>query len=244
MATILRWSWTRIRALVGKAGCWPKIQWLLIDFLTNREYGGIVIDWDPEDYATAYEVQISEDGAYWKLAYTGTGSNGGRDYIYMPNVESCYLRLELKQSSRGRGYGIRTIYVEPGASTLYTRYQLQNPEAQPQHVRLFLALRPFQVNPPWQSLNMVGGVTQIRELASAERTVRVNRDKAVTSLTLPDRFGAATFDQGTVLDYLLKGKLPPQTEISDPFGYASGVLECSLDLPPGTSQEVYIAMLH
>jgi F5/8 type C domain-containing protein len=110
-------------------------QWLLIDFLTNREYRGIVIDWDPEDYATAYEVQISEDGAYWKLAYTGTGSNGGRDYIYMPNVESCYLRLELKQSSRGRGYGIRTIYVEPGASTLYTRYQLQNPEAQP-HTKL------------------------------------------------------------------------------------------------------------
>jgi hypothetical protein len=339
-----------------KSGVLAEDQWLLIDFLTNREYGGIVIDWDPEDYATAYEVQISEDGAHWKLAYTGTGSNGGRDYIYMPNVESRYLRLELKQSSRDQGYGIRTIYIEPiefssspnhffkviakdaprgiypkyfygeqtywtvvgvdgddkegllneegllevdkgsfsiepflytdgklitwneanleqeleqgylpipsviwrcdplalkitafatgepGASTLYIRYQLQNPEAQPQHVRLFLALRPFQVNPPWQSLNMVGGVTQIRELASAGHTVRVNRDKAVISLTLPDRFGAATFDQGTVLDYLLKGKLPPQTEISDPLGYASGVLEYSLDLPPGTSQEVYIAI--
>ena len=35
-------------------------QWLLIDFLKNREYGGLVIDWDAENYATAYQVQISE----------------------------------------------------------------------------------------------------------------------------------------------------------------------------------------
>src|SRR6185503_12819575 len=31
----------------------PKEQWVQLDFVKNREYGGLVIDWDPEDYAIA-----------------------------------------------------------------------------------------------------------------------------------------------------------------------------------------------
>ena len=42
---------------------------------------------------------------------------------------------------------------------LYARYRVDNPTAKRQTGRLFVAMRPFQVLPPWQSLNMVGGVT-------------------------------------------------------------------------------------
>jgi hypothetical protein len=87
-------------------------QWLLIDFGKPREYGGLVIDWDPDDYATTYHVQVSNDGEQWTTAYECATGNGGRDYIYMPDAESRYIRLDLVQSSRGRVCGW-TITVKP-----------------------------------------------------------------------------------------------------------------------------------
>ncbi len=330
-------------------------QWLLVDFLENREYGGLVIDWDAENYATAYQVQISDDGRNWKEVYTVTTGNGGRDYIYIPDTESRYLKLDLKRSFQGQGYRVRTLTIkpyefsaspnqffeaiardaprgfypkylygeqsywtvvgangdehegllneegmievdkgafsiepflhvdgklitwdsvipvqeleegylpipsvswqynalslritlfaaeeEPGKSALYARYQVKNDPSKPQHVTLFLAIRPFQVNPPWQDLTMVSGATPIRELAYEQGIVWMNRDKAVISLTTPDRFGAVTFDQGPVTDFLLKDKVPPQQQAADPFGYASGVLGYDLDLSAGEQREVYL----
>jgi hypothetical protein len=37
-----------------------------------------------------------------------------------------------------------------GASMLYIRYRLENGSAAARQVRLFAAIRPFQVTPPWQ----------------------------------------------------------------------------------------------
>lgn len=84
-----------------------------VDFLEPREYGGLVIDWHADDYATAYTVEISDDGRSWEATYTVDGGNGGRDYLYLPEHTSQYVRLVLRQSSRGRGFGIRDVEVKP-----------------------------------------------------------------------------------------------------------------------------------
>lgn len=331
-------------------------QWLQLDFLKNREYGGLVIDWDANDYATTYQVQISDDGEDWHTVYSVSSGNGGRDYVYLPDAESRYLRLMLQNSSRGKGYGIaelqvksldfsrspnqffeaiaqdspRGLYpkylyreasywtivgvngddkegllneegmlevdkssfsIEPflytddrlitwnevaitqdlakgylpiptvtwrderlilkitafatgtrGASTLYVRYRVENPGKEYRHASLFLAIRPFQVNPPWQNLNTTGGVTPIHDISYSDSTVLVDRRKTVLSLTPAERFGASTFDQRPITDYLRHNRLPPQAEATDPFGYASGALEYRLDLAPGSAQEVYLAI--
>ena len=107
---------------------------------------------------------------------------------------------------------------------------------------LFLAIRPFQVIPPWQSLNMIGGVSLVRHITFDGGVVWVNRDKAVIPLTSPDRFGATNFEQGPVTDFLLKGAVPPQSEASDRFGFASGALEYGWDLAPGAQAEVSLAI--
>ncbi|MGH7856633.1 MAG: discoidin domain-containing protein, partial [Candidatus Binatia bacterium] len=107
---------------------------------------------------------------------------------------------------------------------------------------LFLAIRPFQVNPPWQSLNMSGGVSLIREITYDSGVVWVNRDKAIVPLDPPDRFGATSFEQGGVTDFLLRNKVPPETRASDPFGFASGAFEYGLDLAPGADADVSIAI--
>lgn len=334
----------------------PAAQWVLIDLLRNVEYGGLVIDWDPDDYATAYQVWTSNDGTHWSRVYTATAATGGRDYVYLPDGESRYIRLDLQRSSRGQGYGITAIAVKPtafsaslnqffsaiakdgplgiypkyfygkqsywtvvgvsgdgkeallneegmlevdkgafsiepfvsvdgrlltwntvrlsqeladgslpipsviwdtdtirlrvtafasgkpGTSSLYAVYHVENHSGAAHRVRLYLAIRPFQVNPPWQSLNMTGGVAYVGEIRYDGRTLWVGRNKAIISLPAPDRFGAARFEHGTITEFLSHDKVPPQPQVSDPLGLASGALQYNLDLRPGAHEEVDLAI--
>jgi hypothetical protein len=339
-----------------RSGTVADVQWLLLDFARPHEYGGLVIDWDREDYATSYRVGVSDDGESWALAYASDGGNGGRDYVYLPDGESRYVRIDLVQSSRGQGYAIRSITVQPadtwvslnelfaavaadappgsypkylsrrqtywtvagvhgddhegllneegmletgerafslepfvladgalvtwhdvetaqslerdylpipsvawhreglglrvtafasgapGETTLYARYELENRGETRRDLTLFLAIRPFQVLPPWQDLNMVGGVTPVRTLHLDRRVVWVNEERAVVPLTPPDGFGAATFQQGLVDGFLRHGRLPLETRVSDPFAHAEGALEYRFGLEPGGRAEVHVAV--
>jgi len=331
-------------------------QWLLLDCIKRREYGGLVIDWDPDDYATVYHVEASDDGETWTTVYSCLDGNGGRDYIYLPDGESRYIRLDMERGNRDQGYGVRELTVEPfefsaspnqffeaiahdapagtypkyfsgkqtywtvigargddkealmneegmlevdkgafslepflyadgrlitwneaqssqqlergylpipsvtwqtdqlgltvtafaaglaGESALYARYRVENRSDALRDVSLFVTIRPFQVLPPWQTLNMVGGFTPIRDLVFGAREVWVNGEKAVQSLTAPDRFAAATFEENLVTDFLQQGKMPLRAQVSDPLGYASGALEYKLRVAAGGHEDVYVAV--
>lgn len=331
-------------------------QWLMLDFGQLREYGGLVVDWDPEDYAVVYEVLTSDDGARWTSAYRSTRGNGARDYVYLPDGESRYVRLALQESSRGAGFGVRRVSLlplelaaspnafftnmareapagtypkyfggvqsywtvlgvdgdahdaamneegmlevdrgafslepflwsdgrlvawndaratqsladdtlpiptvtwevppltlattafvagQPGAAVLYARYRVTNASDAPRDPTLFVAARPFQVLPPWQTLNMVGGVTSIHTIAVDGRTLWVNHRTPVVSLTPPTQVGVSTFDEGQIGEILLGGRVPARQEVSDPIGYASAALQYDLHLPAGGSAEVLVAV--
>ncbi len=124
---------------------------------------------------------------------------------------------------------------------LYLRYRLENGGSERDRVTLFVAVRPFQVSPPWQGYRDIGGVSPIRELAYEDGLVRVNGVPALVPLSPPAGFGAALFDQGPISDYLAAGRLPEATGVSDAFGYASGALRFDLELPPGGSADVFLS---
>jgi hypothetical protein len=350
------WAMDNHQATSWRSGAVAEDQWYLFDFGDLREYGGLVVDWEAEDYAEAYEVQISDDGKDWRGVYRVEDGDGGRDFVSLPDAESRYLRLWLTRSSREEGYGIKDIAIkpyefslspnhfftaiaadaakgqypkylsgqqsywtvvgvrgddkealineqgmvevdrkafsiepflyeserlvtwndvrvdheladrylpipsvvwaheglkltvtalaagEPGASSLYLRYALKNESDQGRHGSLFLALRPFQVLPPWQSLNLTGGVSHIGSLAYDGSSVVVNDAKLVYPLVKPEHFGAAGFAQGSITDFLRTGALPDKTSVRDALGYASGALEYRYELPPGAGQEVFLAV--
>jgi hypothetical protein len=334
----------------------PEEQWLQIDFVRQRDFGGLRIDWDPLDYATEYRVEVSDDGERWKTAYVVERGRGGHDYVYMPDAESRYVRIDLEQSSRHQGYGILTVAILglevsdtpnqffralaaeslPGAypkyfygkqtywtvvgvdggdknallneegmlevekggfsiepflfadgrlvdwsnvrtsqsldegylpipsvswdfeqigldvtafaagegdvSTLNAIYRVENRRDHPQHLSLFLAIRPFQVDPPWQSLNMVGGVAPIHTIRYDAGLAWVNRDKPVIPSKRPEQFGATSIESGSLRGFLQEGRVPPQTAASDRFGFASGVMAYSFDLAPGAREEVGVTV--
>ncbi|HEY8517311.1 MAG TPA: discoidin domain-containing protein [Candidatus Binatia bacterium] len=331
-------------------------QWLLLDFRAPRELGGIIIDWDREDFPTVYRVELSDDGEHWVTGYRSETGTGRRAYIYLRDAETRYLRLVFEKSSREHGYGIRGISIqpvsfsatpnhffsaiaseavpgffpkyfgnvqtywtvvgvpgdayealineegmvevdqgafsiepflftdgelvtwqavdteqrledgylpiptvvwqhprvglevtplavgEPGSSLLLVRYRVKNTSDTHQDILLFAAIRPFQVLPPWQALNMVGGVTLIREITSDERSAVVNQNRRVVSLTPPERFGAATFEEDLLSTYLLGGRIPPHPAVEDPTGFASGAFEYRLSLEPQAHADVVLAV--
>jgi hypothetical protein len=127
-----------------------------------------------------------------------------------------------------------------GASSLLARYRVANSGRSRARVTLALAFRPFQVNPPSQWLNTRGGVARLARLSASAGTVLVNRDRRVVLLTPPGRFGAATFDQGDIVEYLRRGSLPSPLSVADTSGRASGAVTYPLTLAPGATREMYV----
>lgn len=88
-------------------------QWLLVDFQQEREYGGLVLQWEKELSARAFEVEVSSDGAAWRTAYATTQGGSERSYLYLPHTTSRYIRINLQKSVTDKGFGIRGIEIRP-----------------------------------------------------------------------------------------------------------------------------------
>jgi len=127
-------------------------------------------------------------------------------------------------------------------TTLFARYRVRNGAATSTRITLFLAIRPFQVNPPWQFLNVPGGVAPIRSILREGERVIVNGTRQVIPITRPSAFGAATFDAGGIAWRLRLGQVPPATSARDSAGRAAGVLAFALTIPPHGSRDVAIAL--
>lgn len=332
-------------------------QWLLIDFHKARDFGGLVIEWDKEDYATRYDVEVSNDGDSWKAVYAVEKGNGGRDYIFVRDGQARLMRLNLKASSQHKGYGVRSIEIkdvdfsfspnmffqsiaqgspagyypqwltgkqsfwtivgasgdtkealineqgaievdkgsfslepflyvddklvtwhdvdiEPslhkgylpmpsvvwmtddlrlhitafafgtrGRSNLMASYLIENTGKDRSTGKLFIAIRPFQLVPPWQHMvDMEPGVSPIKSISYDGQLITVNSNKTVVSLAEPDGFGAAVFDQGDITEYLSSGTLPTEGHVTDHFGYASAAVSYLFNLASGESRRIAVVV--
>lgn len=132
--------------------------------------------------------------------------------------------------------------LHEGVPAAHCRYEVRNAGAAPRDVRLFLALRPLQVTPPWQSSGVVGGVAPIRALAWRDGGVTVDGNTRVLPLTPGAAFGAATFAEGGALRFLECGAVPPRAAIEDEDGLASGALRWDLEPSPGRNAVLEIAV--
>jgi hypothetical protein len=129
-----------------------------------------------------------------------------------------------------------------GRAEARARYRITNNGHALRRLRLFVALRPFQVSPPWQSYKDIGGPSEIRSLAWRDGAVWVNGVAQVLPRTSPDGVGFAAFEQGGAMRHVARGVPPPHSEIADGFGYASGALCWDLAMPPAAACEIELAV--
>lgn len=324
-------------------------EWLVIDFGQNREFGGLTITWASEAQPTAYSIQLGDDPASERRALL---TNGGRDYLYLPESETRRLKIQMAKSAGrvaireivvqpldwsaslnaffrnvahdaptgaypryfadvqtywtmvgGNGDGRRSLLSQDGAfepvaggfsvepfirmgsdlmgwaemtstqslgdgylpiptverqgggvslkvtafaggkgdtAAAHTWYRLRNTGSVARKGTLFLAVRPLQVNPPWQFLGVAGGVSPITTLQWNGTSLLVNDSLRVIPSIPPSSVGLTTFDRGDISDFLEQGILPESTEARDPFGYASGALAYVFDLAPNAVTDVFL----
>lgn len=322
---------------------------LTLDLGKLREFGGLKLMWKPDEYASDYLLQLSDDGVAWRDVRTVVDGNGGSDWIALPESEARYLRIHpgegpresfglaeaqlqplafaatpnafvasvAKDLPRGAfprgfsgeqpywtligldggsdqgligedgavevgkgGFSIEpfvatggalidwaevkatqslqdgylpipsvdwahadaqlrtTAFVDgtPAHSQLFVRYVLRNPGTQARDYRLALAIRPFQVNPPSQFLNTVGGISRIDTLSIEGGTARVNGAPRVFAAQPPDAGFATAFDAGMEVSHLLDATLPASQRAVDETGLASGAFVYRVRLQPGESR--------
>ena len=130
----------------------------------------------------------------------------------------------------------------PAGSTLRARYRIRNTGASPLTGKLFLAVRPIQVNPPSQFLSLPGGFSPIRTVEREGDVLRVDGNHSVVVLDPPDGFGASAFGGGEISSWLAEGKLPPAASAADPDGFASAAFAWGFQLPAGGSRDVVVAV--
>ncbi|RPJ35336.1 MAG: hypothetical protein EHM17_02945 [Verrucomicrobiaceae bacterium] len=123
--------------------------------------------------------------------------------------------------------------------TLRTTYRLKATKSH-KGMRLVAALRPYQVNPPWQAFRNLGGRSPITRVSEEPEGMKVN-NRLVFSDPAPVATGSAMFEEGGVLRFLAEGKLPSADQITDESGLASAAMVW--DLPASVkSLEVTVSV--
>ena len=85
-------------------------QYLTLDFGEPREFGGLVLRWQPDMFASRYDVQFSDDAHEWRTVRSVATGRGGLDPLLLPDAESRYVRLALHDGP-ARAYAIAEVEV-------------------------------------------------------------------------------------------------------------------------------------
>ncbi|MEO1130689.1 MAG: discoidin domain-containing protein [Planctomycetota bacterium] len=136
---------------------------------------------------------------------------------------------------------ITALAVDASGPALLARYRVTNTGDTSRDATLFLCARPFQVLPPWQRLNVIGGVAKTHSVQCSARQMIINDRADVTAWMPADSWGASSFADGEIVERLAMGHTPGAAA-QDPTGLASGALGYQLELAPGASQDVVVEL--
>jgi F5/8 type C domain-containing protein len=76
-------------------------QSLTLDLGLEREFGGLLLRWHGDAYASKYEVALSDDAKDWRTVRRVTVGNGDADPLYLPESEARYVRISMHEHERG-----------------------------------------------------------------------------------------------------------------------------------------------
>ena len=337
-------------------------QEVVFEFKTNREFGGLQINWLKGHYAKSFVILVSEDGKKWEKVYTVLSNQGDVSFIRLPESEANFVKINLTESNSASGFGISEVNfldikssltlndfliytaknspsgnypryfseqasywtitgvnndvkealinedgmvevdkaqfsIEPiikmgdslynwsnvkpvqsigtskrkksfdfvpsvswqfdevrfetgvtasgeanKNSRLNIRYSLTNLSGRPKDFKLFLLIRPYQVNPYYQFLNLTGGVGKINSIREDDGSVIAVDNKVVLSQKKYDSFGAGVFDEGNIVDLLREGRIPRNKSAIDRIGLVEGVIKYNLHLNPGENSEFFLVV--
>src|SRR5690606_35183351 len=215
-------------------GHWPRgfsgeqPYWTILGLDGGRQQGLIGEDGAVEVARGGFSIEpfVVADGhlVTWADAAPRVSLQDG--YLPIPSVDWRHEAFSLRTTAFATG--------TPDRSQLVLRYRLANTSDRPRQLRLALAVRPLQVNPPAQFLNTVGGVSRITDIEVDGGPVSVAGVPRVFAKQVPDASFASAFDAGGVVAHLAGGRSPATRRVAgDPTGLASAALAWDARLAPG-----------
>ncbi|MCW3061635.1 MAG: family 3 glycosyl hydrolase, partial [Capsulimonas sp.] len=85
-------------------------QWLSVDLGDPQTVSRVSIQWE-RAYASAYDIQVSDDGKNWKTVYTTTSSGGDLDAVEFAPVKTRWVRLLGQKRATQYGYSLYSFDV-------------------------------------------------------------------------------------------------------------------------------------
>lgn len=161
-------------------------------------------------------------------------AEGSENFSFEPTVTWNCRGIEFSTSVASGGQANE-------GSLLEIRYSFRNTTSEVIETETFLLIRPFQVNPYYQFLNLPGGAGKINNIRVNENEIHVD-EKVIIPSQQYSEFGAAAFDAGNLVDMIRNGKTSYEQSVSDASGLANGVLKYVLKLQPGESQSFYLVI--
>ncbi|MDP9190171.1 MAG: coagulation factor 5/8 type domain-containing protein [Acidobacteriota bacterium] len=179
------------------------------------------------------EALLSEDGAI----EVGSARFSIEPFLWIDGKLVTWNDVDIEQREGPAVVWKKHLTITPSvdAGVLKVRYQTA-PNA-----KLFLAIRPFQVNPPWQFLKRTGGVVPVTRIRQVQNTIEVEGERPVVIAAQPNAFGATSFQSADISEYLRSGRLPAATEVADSSGFASAAMsfdahDVTISMPLDPSQ--------
>jgi len=217
------------RHLLGEQACWAVVG------ADGDERKGLLgedgaLEIDAEGFTL--EPFLREEGRVLTWADVESRPSLEGDVLPIPSVAWTAADLCLSITAFAAG--------QAGQCAIVVRYRLENTADAARDVQLLVAVRPFQVTPEWQSLDLVGAISPITRLARDGARVRVNDARLVIAVSAPDAVAAARPEAG--IGAFLDGPLSDLGCVDDPLGFAEGVLVFDLRLPPAGSESIVVAV--
>jgi hypothetical protein len=155
------------------------------------------------------------------------------DFTFIPSVSWQIDDLKMVTAVMASGEANHNSMLE-------IRYTFENISEKPLDFEFFLLLRPYQVNPYYQWLNLTGGAGKIVSISEGDDSSINVDDKVVLLQRQYDDFAAYAFDDGNIMELLRQGESPADKAATDQQGLAGGVIRYHMSLEPGAKDEFFV----
>jgi beta-glucosidase len=108
------YPWAAAYAVDGNLGTrwssgWSDPQWLEVDLGATHALTKVVLDWE-RAYATAFQIQVSDNGTTWTDIYSTTTGAGGSQALQVQGTGR-YVRMYGTQRGTQWGYSLWEFQV-------------------------------------------------------------------------------------------------------------------------------------
>lgn len=126
-------------------------------------------------------------------------------------------------------------------SKLIIGYSLTNTSNKTFDAVLHLLVRPFQVNPYYQFLNLEGGAGKISSIQEMEKGKTIKVDDKTIYVTRPyNSFTATELGTGNLFDLIRNKAIPATRSANDKNSLSQGIISYQLTLQPSQTETFYL----